>query len=78
VETPGNDRPAIDLHGVPARILELCAVADSADIKLPGTMDPESQFSVVAGARNHLDLLLTITAISPHSRWFQGGNIRRN
>jgi hypothetical protein len=54
VVTPGNDRPAVELHGVLARILELCEAADSADKKLPGTVDPGSQFSVVAGPRNHL------------------------
>ncbi len=58
VVAPGNDRPAVELHGVLARILDLCETADSADKKPPGTVDPGSQFSVVAGARSQRYLQL--------------------
>ena len=56
---PKDGELAIYLVGDLAAILELCAKKD------PGALAAGVQITLVAGARNHLDLLLTAGAISP-------------
>jgi DNA invertase Pin-like site-specific DNA recombinase len=56
---PKDGELAIYLVGDLAAILELCAKKD------PGALAAGVQITLVAGARNHLDLLLTAGALSP-------------
>ncbi len=62
---PGPGPIAAFVARLPADILSICGEASNGHKKLPGTNIPGSQLSVVAGARNHLDLLLTAVAMSP-------------
>ena len=63
VLTPFDDGMKAELHGDLARIL---AFSDDAEKdQLPGSGEPGSQLSVVAGARNQLYLLITATRLSP-------------
>ena len=57
VLTPTAGRLAAELRGDLAAILSMCEAGSKQE--LPGTDIPGSQLSVVAGARNRLDLLLS-------------------
>ncbi len=61
---PRRDGSGLDarLYGDLVRILEFCEAAHDKK-ELPGSGDPGSQVSVVAGARNCLNLLLLIKGI---------------
>ena len=62
--SPRQDGPGLEarLCGDLARILAFCEAAEDKN-ELPGSGEPGSQLSVVAGARNCLNLLLLIKGV---------------
>ena len=61
--TPVEDGLRAELHGDLAEIVAACETVDGKK-ELPGNIIPGCQFSVVAGARNCLNLLLFISGVN--------------
>ena len=68
---PPDDGPGLEarLYGDLARILAFCEGAAGKE-KLPGSGEPGSQLSVVAGARYQLNRLYTALEIPQEDQWF--------
>ena len=64
IPAPNGDGLDAELYGDLATILDFCG-SDPGKQKLPGSREPRSQLSVVAGARNCLNLLLSAEVALP-------------